>query len=96
MCSTFPDGSLKPKNYATRALPSVPNGPYVDKGKTIGLDYEAEISSRKEVKKRRRETREDFSRKRKVHAFRGDSALERSPWKFPQRKEKFGSRPRTI
>jgi hypothetical protein len=51
---------------------------------------------RKAIKKRRRETREDFSRRRKVHAFRGESALEKSLWKFPRRKEKFSSKPRTT
>jgi hypothetical protein len=50
----------------------------------------------KSIYKRRHQTREDFSRKRKVHAFRGDLALEKLPWKFPRRKEKFGSRPRAI
>jgi hypothetical protein len=41
------------------------------------------------MKKGRRETREDFSRKRKVHAFRYDSALEKSPWKFSQEEKKY-------
>jgi hypothetical protein len=82
MCAALPDGSLLSKNYATRARPSVPDGPYVPKGKTF---------ARKAIKKERRETREDFSQKRKVYAFRGNSALEKSPWKFSRKEKKYSA-----
>jgi hypothetical protein len=50
----------------------------------------------KSYKKRRRETREDFSRKRKVHPFRGVSALENDNVRPEEESAMFVSRRRAI
>jgi hypothetical protein len=50
----------------------------------------------KSYKKRRRETREDFSRKRKLHAFRGISALENDDARPEEQRAMFVNSPRTI
>jgi hypothetical protein len=57
-CAAFPDGSLKPGNYASRACPFAPDRPHAPKTLRAKGD-----------KKRRRETREDFSRKEKYMRF---------------------------
>jgi hypothetical protein len=50
----------------------------------------------KSNKKRSRETREDFSRKRKVHTFGGDSALENDDGRPEEQRAMFVNRPRAI
>jgi hypothetical protein len=54
----------------------MPDDPHVPRRKTIGSDHAAKYSSRECNKKRRRETRDGFSSKRKAYALRGDSTLE--------------------
>jgi hypothetical protein len=75
-CAALPDGSLEPDNYASRARASAPDKPHAPKRKTIGSDRAAENSSRERRKKGAAEPERTFLG-RKVHAFRGVSALEK-------------------
>jgi hypothetical protein len=92
----FPTAHLRPKTTPRSPAPPRQMARTCRKEKQSARTVRPKTLSAKSNKKRRSENREDFSRKRKVYAFRGDSALRNDDGRPEKQRAMFVSRPRAI
>jgi hypothetical protein len=87
-CAAFPGGSLKPDNYDSLVCPSASDGHTRRKEKQSARTVWPKTLRAKRYKKRRHETREDFSGKEKYMRFAASRCWEMTTVGPAQPKEK--------